>query len=61
MNKATSEQVKELREKHNIGIMEARRIAEMHNLKEAIKELYTSKDMKNILFKIAELINNGKY
>ena len=58
MNKATSEQVKELREKHNIGIMEAKRMAEMHNLKEAIVNMNVNwgQEIKDILLKITELI-----
>ena len=58
MNKVTSEQVKELREKHNIGIMEAKRMAEMHNLKEAIVNMNVNwgQEIKDILLKITELI-----
>ncbi len=58
MDKVTAKQVKEIREKHNIGIMEAKRLAEMYNIKKSIADMNVNwgQEIKDILLKITELI-----
>lgn len=58
MENVTSKQVKEIRDKYGIGIMEAKRMVELENLTKAIADMNIGwgQEIKDILLKMAELI-----
>jgi len=60
MDKVTTKQINEIRNKSNLSIIEAKKNAEIINLRNAIIDLDFSvrPDIRTILFKIVELLND---
>ena len=56
MRQVTEGQIKNIMRELNVGLIEARRVARLRNIKKGIRGLNTDKETKEVLFSIVDFI-----